>query len=95
MGHTGAGKSTILKLVEKFYQPRSGAVKINGKEISNLQLNQFALDLDLSKTPSYFWNNSGKCSLCKEVSDEEVISSLKTGVGICFRTRRGHGFHGR
>ena len=38
MGHTGAGKSTILKLVEKFYQPQSGAVKINGKEVSKFTI---------------------------------------------------------
>ncbi|SVA63670.1 uncharacterized protein METZ01_LOCUS116524, partial [marine metagenome] len=35
MGHTGAGKSTILKLVERFYEPQHGTVKINGIDIND------------------------------------------------------------
>ena len=30
MGHTGAGKSTILKLIVRFYEPQQVTVKING-----------------------------------------------------------------
>ena len=35
MGHTGAGKSTILKLIERFYVPDSGSVLINGRCITS------------------------------------------------------------
>mgnify|MGYP005710565639 FL=1 len=38
MGHTGAGKSTILKLSEKFYQPQSGQIRINGQDISEFTI---------------------------------------------------------
>ena len=38
MGHTGAGKSTILKLVEKFYRPQTGRVRINGQDISEFTI---------------------------------------------------------
>ena len=80
MGHTGAGKSTILKLVEKFYQPQSGAVKINGKEISEFTIKSIRSRFGFrAKTPSYFLEQFGKnVAYAREVSDEEVISSLKT-----------------
>lgn len=34
VGHTGSGKSTIMNLVVKFYEPNKGSLKIGGKEIS-------------------------------------------------------------
>ena len=38
MGHTGAGKSTILKLIERFYEPQNGRVLINGQNINEFQI---------------------------------------------------------
>ena len=34
VGHTGSGKSTIMNLVVKFYEPNKGVLKIDGKDIS-------------------------------------------------------------
>lgn len=34
VGHTGSGKSTIMNLVVKFYEPSKGILKISGKDIS-------------------------------------------------------------
>lgn len=34
VGHTGSGKSTIMNLVVKFYEPSKGKLKIGGKDIS-------------------------------------------------------------
>ena len=80
MGHTGAGKSTILKLVEKFYQPQSGAVKINGKEISEFTIKSIRSRFGfVSQDPFLFFGTIREnVAYAREVSDEEVISSLKT-----------------
>ena len=37
VGHTGAGKSTIVKLLARFYDPRSGAVRIDGHDVRHVQ----------------------------------------------------------
>ncbi|CAM9852535.1 unnamed protein product [Chrysoparadoxa australica] len=37
VGHTGAGKSTISRLLFRFYDPLKGKVVINGQDISQLQ----------------------------------------------------------
>ena len=80
MGHTGAGKSTILKLVEKFYQPQSGEVKINGKEISKFTIKSIRSRFGfVSQDPFLFFGSIREnVAYAREVSDEEVISSLKT-----------------
>lgn len=80
MGHTGAGKSTILKLVEKFYQPQSGAVKINGKEISDYTIKSVRSRFGfVSQDPFLFFGSiKENVAYAREVSDEEVVSALKT-----------------
>ena len=40
MGATGSGKSTILQLIEKFYEATSGTIYINGKNIHDIPLQQ-------------------------------------------------------
>ena len=80
MGHTGAGKSTILKLVEKFYQPQSGAVRINGKEISEFTIKSIRSRFGfVSQDPFLFFGTIREnVAYAREVSDEEVISALET-----------------
>jgi ATP-binding cassette subfamily B protein len=36
VGHTGAGKSTIAKLLARFYDVRSGAIRIDGHDVRNV-----------------------------------------------------------
>jgi ATP-binding cassette subfamily B protein len=36
VGHTGAGKSTIAKLLARFYDPRSGRITIDGHDIKDM-----------------------------------------------------------
>lgn len=48
-GRTGAGKSTLLSLIMRFYEPASGAVKLDGRDIRDYKVadvrSQFALVL--------------------------------------------------
>ncbi len=36
VGHTGAGKSTIAKLLSRFYDPREGAITIDGTDLRDV-----------------------------------------------------------
>src|SRR5439155_13420698 len=37
VGHTGAGKSTIAKLIARFYDPTAGAIKIDGVDLRTVR----------------------------------------------------------
>jgi len=38
VGHTGAGKSTIAKLLARFYEPTSGRITIDGRDLNDVTL---------------------------------------------------------
>ena len=38
VGHSGAGKSTILNLLPRFYDPQDGKIKIDGQDTSKVRL---------------------------------------------------------
>ncbi len=38
VGETGAGKSTVLKLLARFYDPQSGSVAMDGHDLRALEL---------------------------------------------------------
>jgi ATP-binding cassette subfamily B protein len=40
VGRSGAGKSTLFQLLQRFYDPQSGVIKVNGVNIHQLNLNQ-------------------------------------------------------
>ena len=39
VGHSGAGKSTILNLIPRFYDISSGQIEIDGHSIYDIKLN--------------------------------------------------------
>ena len=41
VGHNGAGKSTIIKLLMRFYDPTSGEIFLNGRNIKEYELSKY------------------------------------------------------
>lgn len=41
VGHTGAGKSTIAKLITRFYEFQGGEIRIDGRDIRTLDVRQY------------------------------------------------------
>ncbi len=39
IGKTGSGKSTLIKLLERFYEPQSGTISVGGQEVSSIDKN--------------------------------------------------------
>ncbi len=55
VGHTGAGKSSIAKLVARFYEFQGGSIQIDGRDIRTLDLGQYRSHLGIvSQTPFLF-----------------------------------------
>ena len=55
VGHTGAGKSSIAKIIARFYEFQSGRVLIDGVDIRELDLHDYRLKLGIvSQVPFLF-----------------------------------------
>ena len=78
--HTGAGKSTILKLVEKFYQPQSGQVRINGQDISEFTIHSIRSRIGfVSQDPFLFFGTiRDNVAYARDASDDDVKLALET-----------------
>ena len=86
MGHTGAGKSTILKLVEKFYQPQTGQVRINGQDISEFTIHSVRSRIGfVSQDPFLFFGTvRDNVAYAREASDDDVKMALETAGAWVF-----------
>ena len=79
---TGCGKSTVIQLIQRFYDLDSGSLSLEGKDIRNLNLPQVRSNLGIvSQEPTLF-----NCSIAenikygdnsREVTMEEVIDAAK------------------
>ena len=55
VGHTGAGKSSIAKLIARFYEFQSGAITLDGRDIRSFDLQSYRRQLGIvSQTPFLF-----------------------------------------
>ncbi|HDR04334.1 MAG TPA: ABC transporter ATP-binding protein [Candidatus Marinimicrobia bacterium] len=93
VGPTGGGKSTIVNLVCRFYDPDDGEILVNGINLKNFELEawrkRFGLVLqDLCLFPASLRDNM---RLFREnISDEQIHLALKT-AGIERLIQNGHG----
>lgn len=75
VGHTGAGKSSIAKLVTRFYEFQGGRLEIDGRDIRTLDLQDYRRQLGIvSQTPFLFAGSvaANIRYMTPELSDSDV-----------------------
>ena len=58
MGSSGSGKSTIISLVCAFHKPTSGAVLVDGIDLSTVRLNSYRSQLGVVLQESFLFDGS-------------------------------------
>ncbi|CAL5197136.1 unnamed protein product [Lathyrus oleraceus] len=80
VGHSGSGKSSIISLILRFYDPTSGKVMIDGKDIKEMNLKSLRKHIGLvQQEPALFATSIYKNILYgkEEASESEVIEAAK------------------
>ncbi len=80
VGHTGAGKSSIAKLVARFYEFQAGNILIDGQDIRSFDLQQYRSQLGIvSQIPFLFSGTVAEnvCYACAQVSENQVAEIAK------------------
>ena len=79
MGHTGAGKTTILKLLMRYYEPQEGRVLVNGIDVQDLTLDSVRAGMGfVSQEPFLFFGTlKQNVAYNRESNDEEIMKALE------------------
>ena len=82
VGASGCGKSTTVALLERFYDPLAGGIFVDGKEISNLNVNDYRSFLALvSQEPTLYQGSIRENVLLgadkDNVPEEEIVQACK------------------
>ena len=80
VGPTGAGKSTISKLLFRFYDPYSGEILINNENIKNFKQNSLRQSIGIVPQDTVLFNDTIYYNISygnPEASHEEIINAAK------------------
>ncbi|KAI3779498.1 hypothetical protein L2E82_09219 [Cichorium intybus] len=96
VGQSGSGKSTVIGMIERFYDPMRGSIRIEERDLKDYNLRDLRLHIALvSQEPTLFAGSirynivCGKKEACesdirnaaKLANAHEFISSMKDGYG--------------
>jgi len=80
VGQSGSGKSTVISLLERFYDPDAGEVLIDGVNLKNLQLKWIREQIGLVSQEPILFTTSIRENIAygKEgATDEEITTAIK------------------
>jgi len=84
VGETGAGKSTIAKLVLRYYDPQQGSVMIDGSDLTDLTIDTRTDAIALIPQDGFLFNGTLRANLtygAPEASESDVWNVLRA-MGI-------------
>ena len=80
VGHSGAGKSTIMNLIPRFYDSTSGNIFIDNKSIYKTKISSLRKNISLVSQDTTLFDDSIKNNIAyanKNASDEDIINAAK------------------
>ena len=80
IGATGSGKTSITQLITRFYEPDSGEVLIDGKNVNEYSLNALRGNIGFVFQESFLFSSTIKANIAygkPEASMEEIIDAAK------------------
>ncbi|XP_072964824.1 ABC transporter B family member 9-like [Typha angustifolia] len=81
VGESGCGKSTVIALLERFYDPNAGTILLDGLDIKSLRLNWLRQQMGLVGQEPALFNDTIGANIAYgkqgEVSEEEIVAVAK------------------
>lgn len=95
VGPTGAGKSSIVNLVNRFYDVRFGAVLIDGYNVKDVTLESLRSQMGVVLQDTFLFSGSIKDNIRfgkLDAGDEEIVAAAKAVHAHEFITQLEHGY---
>lgn len=96
VGPTGAGKTTIVNLISRFYNVDSGRILIDGVNISKVTLRSLRTQMGIMMQDSFIFSGTIMDNIRygnNEATDEEVIEAAKTVCAHDFIMEMENGYY--
>ena len=80
VGHSGAGKSTIINLLPRFYDPQIGSIEIDGQDIKKVSLKSLRKNLSLVSQDVILFDDTIKNNIAyarENASEEDIKNACK------------------
>ena len=80
VGPSGAGKSTLVDLIPRFYDTLSGSIKIDGKDIKDLELKSLRSLMGIVTQETFLFDDTVKANISygvENISDDEIKNASK------------------
>ncbi|MFW9877863.1 MAG: ABC transporter ATP-binding protein [Candidatus Thorarchaeota archaeon] len=84
VGHTGAGKSSIAKLIARFYEFQGGDIMVDGTSIRNYDLKKYREQIGLIPQSPFLWTDTIENNInygCNDVNCDDVTLALERTGG--------------
>ena len=81
VGPTGAGKSTIINLIERFYDPSDGRILVNGSDMKDIRIADLRSHMSTVLQDSFLFPMCVKDNIRfgkPDATDDDVIAAAKT-----------------
>ena len=85
VGHTGAGKSSLTKVLLRLYEFQSGDVRVDGQSIRDISLKEFRRSIGFIPQVPFLWADTIENNVkygSPDASNEDVIWALKQSGGM-------------
>ncbi len=76
VGHTGAGKSSVVKLIERFYEFQEGRITVDDYDIRTLEMHHYRQQLGIVSQVPFLFSGSVADNIryaCPQASDEDIL----------------------
>jgi ATP-binding cassette subfamily B protein len=96
VGETGAGKSTVMKLLARFYDPDEGSVRIDGHDLRSLDLRSFRSQLGYVPQEAFLFSGSVRDNIAygrPDVNDARVEQAARAVGAHEFVAELAGGYH--
>ena len=96
VGHSGAGKSTIINLLPRFYDPQEGSIEIDNQNISSVSLSSLRKNLSLVSQDVILFDDSVKNNIAyakTEATEEEIVKACKFAAANEFIEKLPNGYN--
>ena len=96
VGHSGAGKSTIINLLPRFYDPQGGSISIDDQKITTVNLQSLRKNISLVSQDVILFDDTIKNNIAyanTNASEDEIVRACKFAAAEEFINKLPHNYN--